>query len=1149
MIGEQGNINKQPMPDPQIVNRPSDPEEQPEEKPNQNIENINGQDYITEVLNISKVKEGFYIGDKIAAISIEVVVQFKLTHIINASGSQVINQWESIGMKYLTLNWEESNTQTLFDPKDEIADKILFFIEDSFINGEGILAHSFKGKNRVCIVVLIYLMKKYKWSLKKSMEYLKSKKQDVDIPPYFLSQLIKFESRLIQKGELTKDIPWSFENLKDPEEKLLRNTYMNGLNTNKLNRRNLNENKGKIRHIQWIDNVDPNQQIPISVINLDKDLYFKKNIKSIFIHKQIKPSKPCIKIPQKKFTRFSSNKNMKKENEEKNMNINNILKTNNSNILISGSKIYNNIMKTNENNNKLINSIPIKNSNVNKKPNIFNPKDNANEIHTNLEKNIDILKVPNRKGLNINKNYLRSSNSEENLLTNSTMKSSIKSSIKSSLKGSNNENVQLNNQQNQNNFYVNSSYNLSNSNSSKNYYSENMQSNYRQNSSYAKNDANNKIQISKFTENEINNFKIYDEKGNKISNIINVKNRRRDHSYNRRDEKKENIIIIANKCDNIIKNNINNYYINSVGTINNNINNSQLTNNYNYKNNTFNNNNYNTNKENKNNNNKIIPIANMKKKSYKRKNELDEIDINEIKDFTNKTFNNSNSNKIPKGNMKNILGNNHRQILGISNHNNNTENNYFIIGQNAESNNNLESNISPKNIKPDKKIIYLTNNNNGKKFKIIENTNLKNYNSNDNILNNTTNKKRNYNNNNPSINTLLENNQKLNRHNHNFNIIITTKKGIKNTQTSPNHFISQISPKNINLNTTSNAMDKYDDPIISNYNPIKKNNRNNRSIPNLKNKNYYNNDIENNNYTMNINNYNISSNNTNKPLNNFNPNLIKRKGTPTAGHQSIKINNINNNPIKIKNNILSNNNFKKPSTPDMFINKSMTVMRNNNYMNGNSLFNSNSSINLNKSALFNNRAKKLKNYGSINNINNMARPSTAPHKGDKEKNSKEKKRKQIIHHIHESKKGINNYNRNAIKLNLRPSSAGQGKNNTINNNNTNNKEKNEYNSIKYNDNNNSNIIHIGNKINIDMEGNYIGRRRLGSPPVINNSINNNKINLGNNNIKYNYLKQRLPSPMIKSNELNGNTFVSSINRTSTNTNYNSMNKNNSFSLK
>ena len=382
------------------------------------------------------------------------------------------------------------------------------------------------------------------------------------------------------------------------------------------------------------------------------------------------------------------------------------------------------------------------------------------------------------------------------------------------------------------------------------------------------------------------------------------------HSYNRRDDKKENIIIIASKCDNIIKNNINNYYINQIGTINNNINNNQLTNNYSFKNNSFksfNNNSFNNNKETKN-SNKIIPIVNIKKKSIKRKNEIEDINIDElkdIKDLNNKTFNNTN--KMNKNNIKNIIGNNHRQILGISNNN---ENNYFIIEQNEEISKNLESNISPKNKRGDRKIINLTNNVNGKKFKIIENTGLKNYKSNDNILNN---KKRNHNINNMDINSILENNQKLNRNNHNFNIIITTKKGIKNTQTSPNHFSNQMTPKNLNLSSTSNKLDKYEDSIISNYNPIKKNNRNNRSIPNLKNKSYYGNDIENN-YNLNINNYNISSN---KPLNNFNPNLIKRKGTPTAGHQSIKINNINKNPLKLKNNILSND-FKKPSTPDNY---------------------------------------------------------------------------------------------------------------------------------------------------------------------------------------------------------------------------------------
>ena len=223
----------------------------------------------------------------------------------------------------------------------------------------------------------------------------------------------------------------------------------------------------------------------------------------------------------------------------------------------------------------------------------------------------------------------------------------------------------------------------------------------------------------------------------------------------------------------------------------------------------------------------------------------------------------------------------------------------------------------------------------------------------------------------------------------------------------------------------------------------------------------------------------------------------------------------------------------------------MTVTRNNDYLNTNNLFNSNSSINLNKSTHMGNKLKKLKNYGINNNnsMNNMLRPSTAPHKGDKEKSSQEQKRKQVIHHIQESKKGINNFNNNLFKINLRPSSAGKGKNNNINN--SINKEKNEYESIKYNNTNSINIIQKGNEIELDLDKkykNYFGKRRLCSPPV----LNNNKMYLGNN-FKYNCNKQRLPSPMIKSNNSNENSFISNINRS--NTNYNIFNKNNSFGLK
>ena len=273
------------------------------------LDSPNQQEIIPEILNISKIKDGFFVSDKLSAISLDVINEFKITHIINCTGEEVINQWESLGIDYLTINWSENSNQILFDIKDEIADKIVEFIDRSLLVGEGILAHSFNGKNRVCIVALIYLMKKYKWSLPKSLQYLKSKKNDVEITNYFYIQLENFQKRLILKGELTRDIPWEFENLIDDEEKLLRNTYINGLPPNievKENENNRiielligdnnNENYVKKKHIIWADNNPYSfQNGKIEIFNLNNDLCLKKDIKIILFHLQHKPIKPCIK--------------------------------------------------------------------------------------------------------------------------------------------------------------------------------------------------------------------------------------------------------------------------------------------------------------------------------------------------------------------------------------------------------------------------------------------------------------------------------------------------------------------------------------------------------------------------------------------------------------------------------------------------------------------------------------------------------------------------------------------------------------------------------------------------------------------------------------------------------------------------------------
>ena len=53
---------------------------------------LDNQDMAIEILNISKIKEAFYIGDRISAINLNVIIQFKITHMINATGNQITNQ-------------------------------------------------------------------------------------------------------------------------------------------------------------------------------------------------------------------------------------------------------------------------------------------------------------------------------------------------------------------------------------------------------------------------------------------------------------------------------------------------------------------------------------------------------------------------------------------------------------------------------------------------------------------------------------------------------------------------------------------------------------------------------------------------------------------------------------------------------------------------------------------------------------------------------------------------------------------------------------------------------------------------------------------------------------------------------------------------
>ena len=261
-------------------------------------------DFGAEIINISKIKDSFFIGDKVAGTNLDVLLQFKISHIINAAGNQILNYFESVGIQYYTLYWSENPNQVLFDKNDEIVDKILLFIKESLSNGEGLLIHSVKGQDRCCVVVIIYLMRKYNWSVNKSIDFLKSKKEDIEIEPYFLEQLLSYEMRLSKITNIKSN--WAELASEDNDENLLRNTYVNGIPVKQLDSvgiNTINNNNATMNKVNEAENLTKKNKLHIIWaendklvnFNIEKELLFQDEIQDIKCHLLIKPMKSSIR--------------------------------------------------------------------------------------------------------------------------------------------------------------------------------------------------------------------------------------------------------------------------------------------------------------------------------------------------------------------------------------------------------------------------------------------------------------------------------------------------------------------------------------------------------------------------------------------------------------------------------------------------------------------------------------------------------------------------------------------------------------------------------------------------------------------------------------------------------------------------------------
>ncbi|EAS04407.2 dual specificity phosphatase domain protein (macronuclear) [Tetrahymena thermophila SB210] len=187
------------------------------------------------IIGAIKIKDGLFIGDEYAAQDLEFVITNKVTHIINCAGQSIGNIWEQIGVMYLTFPWTQSDQQILFDEQDEILNEIVKFIDEAAEAGESTLVHSVKGQSRACCVLASYFMKKYNWALLKTLEFLNSRRPDLEIRSSFFQQLTNLSKKLQITGAGAMIQDWNeisyFPNgIVNVEELIIRNTFLNSRN-------------------------------------------------------------------------------------------------------------------------------------------------------------------------------------------------------------------------------------------------------------------------------------------------------------------------------------------------------------------------------------------------------------------------------------------------------------------------------------------------------------------------------------------------------------------------------------------------------------------------------------------------------------------------------------------------------------------------------------------------------------------------------------------------------------------------------------------------------------------------------------------------------------------------------------------------------
>ena len=112
----------------------------------------------------------------------------KFAYIVNCS-AEVPNYFDSHGLKYLKLKLIKERTHKLWDETLKKLRKLEKFIEEAEEQSLCCIISSAAGNNRSLVMLTAFLMSKYRWSLSKTLEYIRSKKIFIGLSEHYIEQL------------------------------------------------------------------------------------------------------------------------------------------------------------------------------------------------------------------------------------------------------------------------------------------------------------------------------------------------------------------------------------------------------------------------------------------------------------------------------------------------------------------------------------------------------------------------------------------------------------------------------------------------------------------------------------------------------------------------------------------------------------------------------------------------------------------------------------------------------------------------------------------------------------------------------------------------------------------------------------------------